>query len=83
MPRKIQHVDGSDTLTVYGHAITRNFWEYYILDNEKASDYRFALVMGYETEMGDVSMKEIKPFVFSYTENLQNIAPPEGYRWVD
>jgi len=83
MPRKIQHVDGSDIHTVYGHAMTRNFWEYYILDNEKASDYRFALVMGYETEMGDVSMSEIKPYMISYTTDLKDLAPPEGYRWVD
>lgn len=83
MPRKIQHVDGSDTHTVYAHGITKNFWEYYILDNNKASDYRLALVMGYETEMGDVSMSEIKPYLFSYTTDLQDLAPPEGYRWVD
>lgn len=82
MPRKIRN-DSGDTLTVYAHGITKNFWEYYILDNEKASDYRFALVMGYETEMGDVSMSEIKPYLFSYTENLTDLAPPEGYRWVD
>lgn len=81
MPRKIQN-DSGDTLTVYGHAMTRNFWEYYILDNE-ASDYRFALVMGYETEMGDVSMSEIKPYMISYTTDLRDLAPPEGYRWVD
>lgn len=81
MPRKIKS-DFGETYTVYQHLITQNFWEYYILDNEK-SDYRFALVMGYDTEMGDVSMAEISPYVITKTSSLTEVMPPPGWTWVD
>lgn len=81
MPRNIKNPHG-ETFTVHQHLITRNFWEYYILDNAK-SDHRFALVLGFENEMGDVSMSEIAPYVISRTSRLSGIAPPPDWSWVD
>jgi len=70
-------------LKVYEHFITKNFWEYYILDNNKNEDIRTALVMGFETEIGDVSMKEISPYIISRTTDLNQIMPVEGSSWLD
>ena len=82
MSRKMKRIDGDSVVTVYSHGITRNFWEYYILDNAK-TDYRFALVDGHEQEMGDVSMNEIKPYLISLTSSLDELAPASGWEWID
>ena len=82
-PRKIVNVNDGEVKTVYGFAITRNMWEYFFLDNDKGNPYRFALVQGFETEMGDVSMGEINPYIYDYTENLTEVLPPIGWRWAD
>jgi len=63
------------------HYITANFWEYYITTNKFNEDIVEALVMGAETEFGDVSIKEITPFVIAHSTNLDEILPPEGYEW--
>lgn len=75
----------SKPVNVYGWAITAHGWEYYFLDNKK-SDIRFAYVIGYESEMGDVSMSELSPFIRSITfddADLQHIAPAPDCEWVD
>lgn len=75
----------SKPVKVYGWAIARNGWEYYFLDNKKG-DNRFAFVCGYENEMGDVSLSEIRPFLKSITfepNDLMDIAPAYGCVWVD
>jgi len=82
MARKMKRADGDSVVTVYAHGITRNFWEYYILDNVK-SDYRLTLVEGFEQEIGDVSMNEIKPYLISFTANVDEIMPPRGWEWID
>lgn len=82
MSRKVKNPYG-EVFTVHQHLITRNFWEYYILDNYKTRDIRFALVMGLETEMGDVSMSEIAPYVITKTSSLADVMPPSGWEWVD
>jgi hypothetical protein len=82
MARKMKRVDGESVVTVYGHGVTKHFWEYYILDNAK-SDYRLALVEGFEQEMGDISMSEVKPYFISYTQDVSEIMPAPGWQWVD
>lgn len=67
---------------VHGWAMLSNGWEYYFLDDKRGEDIRFALVVGDETEMGDVSMKEIEPYVEIRTDDLTDILPPPGWEWV-
>jgi hypothetical protein len=69
-------------INVVAHGITRNFWEYYITDNKFDENTVQCLVMGFETELGDVYMPEIKPYLISVTKDLKRIAPAEGWEWV-
>lgn len=82
MARKMKSPHG-EVFTVHQHIITRNFWEYYILDNHKNRDIRFALVLGFENEMGDVSMSEIAPHVVTRTSNLDGCMSAPGWEWVE
>lgn len=82
MPRKMKNQYG-EVFTVHQHLITKHFWEYYILDNHKDRDIRFALVLGFENEMGDVSMSEIKPHVAMRTEDMEGVMPPPDWKWID
>ena len=82
-----QMTNGTTTLNVVEHIILRNFWEYYVTDGEdKDADIKLCLVLGAETEIGDVSLKEIKPYIMMRTTNLSKeteIFPAEGWRWTD
>ena len=74
------------TVNVVEHIITKNLWEYYILDdpeNVRPEGYAAALVMGHETEIGDVYLPEIEPFIASRTTRLDEIFPPVGWSWVE
>lgn len=64
---------------------TSNFWEYYITDQKDAdnNDIVFAVVMGFVTEMGDISLAEIAPYIRIRTKDLSKLAPAEGYSWVE
>lgn len=76
---------GSKTiLNVVEHIILRNGWEYYVTDQFDADtpDIKLCLVMGHETELGDVYMPELKPYIISRTKNL-NILPAEEWEWSD
>lgn len=72
------------TFTVYEHVILKNLWEYYVLDCKKG-DIRECLVMGFETEMGDVSMSEIAPYVILRTTVTKDteIKPVTGGKWLE
>jgi hypothetical protein len=71
------------TLEVTEHIILRNFWEYYVLESPtNTDDIKECLVLGFETEIGDVPMSEIKPYIISRTKNLQEVAPAPGFRWI-
>ena len=86
--RQMQKIetDGNGTiLNIIEHIILRNYWEYYIIEkhqDSKDSEIETALVMGFETEIGDVYMPEIKPYVISRTNNLEGVLPPEGWVWL-
>ncbi len=58
---RMRNVETNTEINVVRHLILKNFWEVYITDEETNSDdIKFALVMGYETELGDVSLEEYK-----------------------
>lgn len=71
-------------LEVLEHVITKNLWEYYVCHAETNSGrIRLCLVMGFETEIGDVDMEELKPHIASRTSNLKDVAPATGWKWED
>ena len=67
---------GRITLNIVEHIILRNFWEYYITDENFTDDIVQALVVGFETEIGDVSLKEIEPYIVTRTTDLDHVFPP-------
>ena len=76
--------NGDSVVTVHSHAMTLNGWEYFLLEPKTDSAGNvLALVMGFETEMGDVNVKEIARFLLSSTKNLHDVMPCEGWEWVD
>jgi hypothetical protein len=72
-----------NSINVVEHIILRNFWEYYVTDNRYTKDIVRCLVMGYETELGDVSMGEIKPFIITKTKRLDDVMPASGWQWLE
>lgn len=78
----MKQIDGNAVVTVHQHIITRGFWEYYICDKQTDSHGNvFAIVMGHETEMGDVNIPEIKPHILSVCTDFEDLAPAEGWMW--
>ena len=85
--RKMINESGT-VLKVEEHIITSNFWEFYIVADEEGGepnpDVKFALVMGDNTELGDVYLPEIEPYIITRTSDLATgVAPAAGYRWQD
>ena len=78
---------GNIKLKVVEHIILRNMWEYYVLQREpgdittQEDGVVYALVMGDHDEIGTVSMSEIKPYILSRTQDLDELEPASGYRW--
>lgn len=69
-------------LKVVEHIILKNMWEYYVLDAPtNTEDVKLCLVMGFEQEIGDVYLPEIKPYIISRTKNLNEVMPADGCRW--
>jgi hypothetical protein len=62
---------------------TSNAWEYYITDQKHSDDIVLALVMGFETELGDISLEEIEPFIRMRSKELDKLLPAEGCKWED
>lgn len=72
-------------LKIREHIVIKNFWEYYVIEEEDinpSDDIQLCLVMGFENEIGYVSMADIKPFVITKTKNL-DIMPASGWAWVE
>jgi len=80
--RKMRNIKTGITINVIKHIIIKNYWEYYITDHNQSEDIVEALVLGYEDELGDVSLSEIKPYVISETTDLNDIAPAPKWEWV-
>jgi len=74
---------GNSTINVVEHIMLKNFWEYYVTDNKFNDDIVQCLVMGAETELGDVSLEEIKPYITLRTKDLDDIMPASGWAWVE
>ena len=68
------------TVNVIEHIILTNYWEYYILEEADEYGIAFALVVGDYTELGNVSIDEITPYIVSRTTNL-DIMPAPNWRW--
>ena len=72
-------------LDVVEHIMLRNMWEYFVLADEAGdepdSDIKYALVMGFNDEIGTVSLSEIKPHIMTRTTDLSEIMPADGYEW--
>ena len=83
MKTAINKTNPSVVLNVTRFLMTKNMWEFYITDNYHDDDIVEAYVMGFENELGDVSLKEIMPFTIVNTDNLDDVMPPVGYEWKD
>ncbi len=70
-------------LKITEHIILRNFWEYYVTDEKHSDDIVQCLVMGFETELGDVSLEEIRPYILTRTKKLEEVAAAPGWDWVN
>jgi len=71
------------TIEVIEHIILRNGWEYYVTEKADEDGILFALVCGFETELGSVSLNEIKPYIVSRTKDLAEIMPATDWTWQD
>lgn len=80
--RQMISKSGNTILNVTQHIILANGWEYYVTDNSFNKDTFMCLVMGFETEIGDVYLPELRGHILSRTTNLAEIMPAEGYDWV-
>ena len=83
MARTLRNNDTGRTVDVHAWAMIKNMWEYYILSEPKGQDIVEAITYGDETERGDVSINEIRPLVISFSYDLEGMAPPPHYSWVD
>ena len=82
MARQMRNKSDGSIVTVHAHVITKNWWEYYILDNKRYEDVRLALVMGPEMEIGDFSVNEIRPYIVTQTSDLDGVMSAPGWEWV-
>jgi hypothetical protein len=74
--------EGIQTLNVIEFIITKNFWEYYVIEIDE-NDIAFCLVDGFEIELGYVCLNEIKPYISCRTKDLTRIEPARGWKWVN
>jgi len=76
---------GDTTVEVVELIILKNYWEYYILKDDEYSteDIKTAIVYGDATEMGDVSLSEIEPYIQARTSNLSESYPASCWKWDD
>lgn len=70
------------TINVVGHIILRNGWEYYLTDDKHDADTVRCLVMGFETELGDVYLPELRGHIVSRTNDLKEVMAADGWEWV-
>mgnify|MGYP006059301801 CR=1 FL=1 len=75
-------IKGATCLKVTEHIIIKNLWEYYVCDAPTNTlDVKLCLVVGDETELGDVYLPEIKPFVVMRTSDLTEVMAAPGWFW--
>ena len=81
--RKMTNDDGSITLNITQHIILKNLWEYYVTDQKFNDHIIECLVVGNFTEIGDVDMNEIKPYIISTADPFEDLLPAPGWKWQD
>lgn len=82
---KMKRINDDRVVEVEEWFITKNGWEYYVIkDANNSKDLKLCLVLGYEQEMGDVYIPEIRPHLMGHTtkSRLSEILPAEGWQWV-
>tara|TARA_Y100000590_G_scaffold331907_1_gene377257 strand:+ start:3027 stop:3269 length:243 start_codon:yes stop_codon:yes gene_type:complete len=72
---------GNIKLNVVAHVMLRNFWEYYITELPDETGIGMALVMGHCTEYGTIAQDDIENYAISYTTQLDDVMPADGYSW--
>lgn len=76
--------DGRTTVKVLEWIMVRSiFWEYYVTENWDKNNCAYCLVDGDFQEIGLVSLDEITPYISCRTDQLENIQPAPGWKWVD
>ena len=80
--RKMKHTKYGTIVNVEKFAMAKNMWEYFITDEKFNDDIVCAVVNGFECEMGDISLSEIKPFLLTESSDLANVMPAPGWEWV-
>jgi len=80
---KMQHKNGT-IINVVKHIITKNMWEYYVTDQVFDVDTKTVqcLVLGDHTEIGDVSLNEIKPYILSQTNDMSQCLSAPDWKWI-
>jgi len=81
--RKMKDRSTNTVINVTEFFMTRNMWEYYVTDNKFNEDIVCCLVLGFENELGDVSLAEVGPYKITHTKDLSELAPAPGWEWVD
>ena len=73
---------GNQIIQVIEWFIIENWWEYYVIEVD-GDNIAFCLVDGYETELGDVDLEEVRPYIKLRTKELNTIMPAPGWQWID
>lgn len=79
-------VKGSQSVQVFRWLALKNGWEYYLIAGHGLADdgdLQMALVIGFEQEMGRVSLDEISRYIACSVSDkqLMEIAPAPGWEW--
>lgn len=85
--RKMKNKSYGSVVNVVSFAMTKgNMWEYFITDQKFSDDIVCAVVVGFECEMGDISLSEIKPHLMFNKDIMapenKHIMPAPGWEWV-
>jgi len=70
-------------VNVIQHITLSNGWEYYVTTDKHDEEIVRCVVMGFETEMGDVYLPEIEPYILSSKSVTKNteLLPATGWQW--
>ena len=78
-----QMTNGTITVDIREWIIVKGiFWEYYVTEEWDKDNCAYCVVDGDFTEFGLVSLDEIKPYISQRTNDLKNLEPARGWRWV-
>jgi hypothetical protein len=70
-------------VNVIQHIILSNGWEYYVTTDKHDEDIVRCVVMGFETELGDVYLPELERYIVSRRPVYKNteLLPAKGWKW--